>query len=30
MEPGRYLARATYAGDDLETPSRARDRFRLR
>jgi hypothetical protein len=30
LEPGRYLTRATFAGDDANAPSHARDRFRLR
>jgi hypothetical protein len=30
LEPGRYLARAAFDGDEQNAPSRARDRFRLR
>jgi hypothetical protein len=30
LEPGRYLARAAFDGDELNAASHARDRFRLR
>jgi chitinase len=30
VEPGRYLVRAAFRGDDVNAPSHARDRFRLR